>query len=171
MVDKLSLFWASLTKQDPKDMWKKGWNTYGTFIIQKFKTPTQYFIRDSRLANEIGDLLQCHLINSNGIVPCDSATYNNVEILNSFKQVASNKDMSFTCKDINTTHAYLNQVTFCYTNDVKIFVNCPTSVTNKRCRIQNIIVHRPSPPVPASQALLMKGEKLPANSLWENHPE
>ncbi|XP_055823012.1 ribonuclease S-2-like [Solanum dulcamara] len=167
MVNQLSQFWPSLTKQDPKDMWKESWNTYGTCLTQKFKGPTQYFNRASRLANEIGDLLQCHLINSNGIVPCDSATYNNVEILNSFKQVASNKDVSFTCKKINTTHAYLNQVTFCYTNDAKNFVNCPTSVTNKRCSVQNIIVPRPSPPAPASQALQMKGEELPSNSLWE----
>ncbi|KAH0649770.1 hypothetical protein KY285_029728 [Solanum tuberosum] len=116
--------------------------------IQKYVIGTKWA---SRLDSEIGDLLQSHLINSNGIVPCDSATYNNVEILNSFKQVSNNKDVSFTCKDINATHSYLNQVTFCYTNDAKNFVDCPTSVTNKRCRVQNIIVPRPSPPKPIKQ--------------------
>ncbi|KAK6783686.1 hypothetical protein RDI58_017140 [Solanum bulbocastanum] len=164
MVKKLTLFWPSLTKQDPKDMWKEAWNTYGTCIIEKFKTPIQYFNRASRLDSEIGDLLQSHLINSNGIVPCDSATYSNVELLNALKQVSNNKDVSFTCKDIDTTHAYLNEVTFCYTNDAKNFVDCPTSVINKRCRVQNIIVPRPSPPKP----IQITGEKLGPNSLWRS---
>uniref|UniRef100_A0A0V0GYQ9 Putative ovule protein n=1 Tax=Solanum chacoense TaxID=4108 RepID=A0A0V0GYQ9_SOLCH len=88
MINQLNSFWPSLTNQDPKALWKDAWNTYGTCTIQKFKTPTQYFNRASRLVKEIGDLLQSHLINSNGIVPCDSATYNNVEILNSIKQVS-----------------------------------------------------------------------------------
>lgn len=168
MVNKLSPFWPSLTVKDPKEMWKEAWNTYGTCIIQRFKTPTQYFNRAARLANEIGDLLQGHLIKSDGIVPCDSATYNNVEILNSFKQVSNNKDLSFTCEKINT-HAYLNQVTFCYTDEAKVFTNCPTSITNQRCLVQNIIVPRPSPPAPASslQALQLTGEKFRPNGLWE----
>ncbi|XP_060171609.1 ribonuclease S-4-like [Lycium barbarum] len=170
MVNKLNPFWPSLTKQDPKDMWKEAWKTYGTCTIQRFKGPTQYFNGAARVAGEIKDLLQDHLIKSDGIVPCDSAVYKNVEILNSFKQVSKNKEVSFTCTNINNTHAYLNQVTFCLTNDAKHFTNCPTSVISRRCSVENIIVPRPSPPARASslQTLQRTAEKLRPNSIWES---
>ncbi|KAJ8562109.1 hypothetical protein K7X08_011400 [Anisodus acutangulus] len=170
MVTQLNNFWPSLTKQEPIDMWKEAWNTYGTCIIKTFKGPTQYFNRAVRLAGEIGDLLQHHLINSDGIVPCDSATYNNGEILNSFKKVSNNQELSFTCKKINSTHAYLDQVTFCYDQkDPRNIVSCLSSVTSQRCLVQNIIVPRPSPPTRAfiSADSSMTGEKLRPNSIWE----
>lgn len=149
MVNQLNPFWPSLTAKEPKDMWKEAWYSYGACLKQKLKGPTQYFNRAIRLSKQIGDLLQGHLISSNGIVPCDSATYSNAEILNSFKEVANNMEVSFTCQAINATHAYLNQVTFCYTDDPKNFVDCPTSfVTSTRCQVPNIIVPRPSPPPP-----------------------
>ncbi|XP_047271024.1 ribonuclease S-4 isoform X2 [Capsicum annuum] len=165
VVTQLTAFWPSLTSRDPKEMWREAWKTYGTCLVTpKLKGPTQYFNRAIRLSDEIGNLLEKHLIQSDGIVPCDSATYTNVEILNSLKTVTTvnnqnEKEVSFTCADINATHAYLNQVTFCYNKDAKDFEDCPTS---NRCRVENIIVPRPSPPTtrPSSLQTLQTGEKL-----------
>ncbi|KAM3336835.1 ribonuclease S-4 isoform X1 [Capsicum galapagoense] len=156
VVTQLTAFWPSLTRRDPKEKWREAWKTYGTCLVTpKLKGPTQYFNRAIRLSDEIGNLLEKHLIQSDGIVPCDSATYTNVEILNSLKTVTTvnnqnEKEVSFTCADINETHAYLNQVTFCYNKDAKDFEDCPTS---NRCRVENIIVPRPSPPTTRPSSL------------------
>ncbi|XP_060171607.1 ribonuclease 3-like [Lycium barbarum] len=146
LVTQLDKFWPSLTKTDNKKMWQEAWETYGTCITKKLKGPTQYFNRAVRLAGEIGDLLQDHLIQSDGIVPCDSAVYNKDEILNSFKKVADENVVSFNCKKKNNTHAYLNQITFCYEEDPKKIVSC--LVTDDKSCPPNIIVPRPSPPTP-----------------------
>ncbi|PHT75213.1 hypothetical protein T459_18735 [Capsicum annuum] len=170
VVTQLTAFWPSLTGLDPKEMWREAWKTYGTCLVTpKLKGPTQYFNRAIRLSDEIGNLLEKHLIQSDGIVPCDSATYTNVEILNSLKTVTTvnnqnEKEVSFTCADINATHAYLNQVTFCYNKDAKDFEDCPTS---NRCRVENIIVPRPSPPATRPSSLQVSAQHSFLSSLFQ----
>ncbi|PHT75211.1 hypothetical protein T459_18733 [Capsicum annuum] len=175
-VNKLTAFWPSLSTQDPTEMWKAAWTTYGTCLISKFKTPTQYFNRAIRLSDAIGggNLLQGQLIGKDGIVPCDSATYTNAEILKSLTAVTTvnnqkEKKVSFTCNSINSTHAYLNQVTFCYTNNAQYYTDCPTTVISKRCNVPNIIVPRPPTPTARASSLqdLLTGEKIGPNVLWE----
>ncbi|PHT96567.1 hypothetical protein BC332_34507 [Capsicum chinense] len=147
-------------------MWKAAWTTYGTCL-------SNYFNRAIRFNGEIGggNLLQGQLIGKDGIVPCDSANYTNAELLSSLKAVTgqNQKEVSFTCKNINATHAYLNQVSFCDTNDAKNYKDCPASVISQRCNVPNIIVPRPSPPTARASSIqdLQTGEKVGPNVLWE----
>ncbi|KAF3639456.1 putative ribonuclease 3-like [Capsicum annuum] len=164
LVTKLDKFWPSLqNKKENTDIWKDAWRTYGCFNQVFDQDPTNYFNKAIELSNKIGDLLQKHLIESDGIVPCDTAIYQKDEILASFKQVSNNKDVFFTCKENGGSKpAFLNEITFCYDKNANNFENCPSTVVkNKNCRIQNIIVPRPL--TPALQALQTTGEKLQPN--------
>ncbi|KAF3618111.1 putative ribonuclease 3-like [Capsicum annuum] len=136
IVNKLTVFWPSLTTQDPKEMWKAAWTTYGTCL-------SNYFNRAIRFNGEIGG--------------------------GNLLQGQNQKEVSFTCKNINATHAYLNQVSFCYTNDAKNYKDCPASVISQRCNVPNIIVPRPSPPTARASSIqdLQTGEKVGPNVLWE----
>lgn len=178
MVNTLNNCWPSLTETTNRETWKKAWNTYGTCTIKIFKDPKTYFSKSTTYANQIGDLLQNHLIKSDGIVPCDSAVYKNNQILEAIQKVSKYKRiMFFTCKDkdenLAPNHAYLNEVIFCFNKEGSL-VDCVPPSNDKSCTIENIIVPRAPPPPPPRASLLSSqpaaittGEKFPSNRLWD----